>query len=186
MKLLLNLYYLSATTVPSPKRMLSPSKLAKLNKFSTWYKFTTQRLFVLYKLSMCCKLTNQMTFGILKFVFSLDNVMPLIFCQNCSCPVLWHLLKPYLVHVELLKSFSELPCTISRYFMMTLYGCSYCLITAMQYCLLTFDEMSYESIVSIPRLCSTCQIISKVILCNFSKPFQVRVLLLIASNCNLS
>ena len=34
------------------------------------------------------------------------------------------------------------------------------------------------SIITIPKLCSTPQIISKVSLCNFSKPFQVGVVLL--------
>ena len=68
-----------------------------------------------------------MTFVALKFVISLDVAVPLIFHKKSCCPVLWNLLKPYLVHVELLKSFSKQPCIISQYnFMLTLFGCNYC------------------------------------------------------------
>ena len=79
-----------------------------------------------------------MNLGTLKFVFLLDFVVPLIFCQISCCPILQHLFKPYLhvVHVEPLKSFSKQPCTIYPYHFM--YGCNYCSTTAMQ-CLL--DEM---------------------------------------------
>ena len=119
-----------AITVPSlTSRMLSPSKFVKLNK--TFAASSLSNGMRSLKLSMCCpalKKTYQPNdFGTLKFVFSLNFVVPLTFRQNACCPVWLHLLKPYLVHVELLKSFSKQPCTISRYhFMLTLYGCNYC------------------------------------------------------------
>ena len=97
-------HYSLAPTVPSLIcRIMIPSKPAGLNKFSTCYKLTTLWLCDPLKLTMCCLALQKLT-----------HKKDFWYSEICF--------------ILLAATFHNL----SKHFMLTLYGCNYCLITAMQ------------------------------------------------------
>ena len=109
LEILLHFYCSQATTVPSLiGKMFNPSNLLSWINFQLATSSSPMVVQSFQNIKGLSSLSKLSKLGTLKFVFSLDVVMPLTFRKNSCCPVLWHLLKPYLSHVELPMSFSTL------------------------------------------------------------------------------